>query len=44
MLAIGKYLKCLLGLKRRKTVPCRVAVNGRKLCEKLVCDDVTEFK
>jgi len=30
MLAIGKYLKYLLGLKRRSTVTCRVAVNGRK--------------
>jgi hypothetical protein len=29
---------------RRSTVTYRVAVNGRKLCEKLVCDIMTEFK
>jgi len=44
VLAKEIYLKCLLGLKRRSTVTCRLAVNVRKWCEKLDCDDVTEFK
>jgi hypothetical protein len=44
ILAIGIYLKYLLVLKRGSTVTCRLAVNGRKLCKKVVCYDVTEFK